>query len=764
MANGSAGGGSATRVSYREQQVVSRGDLTAEQAYLIAARRRHNIGPHAWGIVSGLEVTVTAGVVSVAAGAAIDGYGRELILTDAFDVPPSAVLELNADQVALWLAYEQGDYVVPLGGEWRCGPGDENRTFERATLRLTTVDPGADLDPRQPPDVVTGDRDFPPERGAPDDPATLWPVFLGVVQRDAPTAPWQLNTLYEARRPYAGLRGQTITAPSGIARVRVGHEVEGDNRAFAVETIAGATTTERLGIDLNGHVFLDEKTTVTPVAGANPVDGNLLIQRAAPDVTAIRRAGLAGCQEASDDSHPRFWGVQFDRIPPPEVATPWHIYHAGVPALPPPTAPAEPFDELRVEFLDPGKKANRKGNRFVIGKRDSDGKFVRCVTIDAECTVTINGPLQVNKQIVMGALQADPFDARLHSLLVGGWLQGLLANTHQLASYYDARVALAMTGPAQAFVDVPFTFNLHVVNTGRVALSGVTVSETHNLSTATATLPAAFALDPNESKDVTVSFTVTGPGHFTCQMTVTALAQGAAYQINVTSAGALDVVHRARIESDVHAAKTHAVVGETVAYDATVRNDGDAALTRVFFTTAETKDAVVTSRDRMSDEFLQVGQRRSFTGSVQRADAGTVVISAPAGGSAAGISNDSTDTAQETVTFHEPAQINVTIVGLSTGSSNTPMNFTVRVTNTGTEAVSLQHVTLAKDAAFPNGVFDPIAQSGLIPPGEDLDLSARFTPGQVTATTDLDITADVGVTGPGGDVVTDNDTEHTTVH
>src|SRR5262245_48041848 len=198
MANGAAGGGSATRVSYREQQVISRADLTAEQEYLIAARRRHNIGPHIWGIVSGLDVTITAGVASVAPGVAVDGYGRELILAGVFDVPPSALLELNADRIALWLVYERVDRVVPLAGEWNCAAGAENRTFESAGLRLTTVEAGDPLDPRQPSDVTIADLEFAPQHTSSDDPAILWPVFLGLLERDVPAAPWQLSADYDA--------------------------------------------------------------------------------------------------------------------------------------------------------------------------------------------------------------------------------------------------------------------------------------------------------------------------------------------------------------------------------------------------------------------------------------------------------------------------------------------------------------------------------------------------------------------------------------
>ena len=44
------------RVRYRERQPLCAGDLTTEQAYRLAMRRRHDRGAHSWGIVTGLQL------------------------------------------------------------------------------------------------------------------------------------------------------------------------------------------------------------------------------------------------------------------------------------------------------------------------------------------------------------------------------------------------------------------------------------------------------------------------------------------------------------------------------------------------------------------------------------------------------------------------------------------------------------------------------------------------------------------------------------
>ena len=55
-------------------------DFGDEQAYHIAMRRRHIIAHHLWGIVRGLELAVE-NALFVQPGIAVDGYGRELILS-----------------------------------------------------------------------------------------------------------------------------------------------------------------------------------------------------------------------------------------------------------------------------------------------------------------------------------------------------------------------------------------------------------------------------------------------------------------------------------------------------------------------------------------------------------------------------------------------------------------------------------------------------------------------------------------------------------
>lgn len=68
------------RNRYFSGKLLSEKDLTDEQNYYREKLRLHNIKLHGWGIVSGLQASVSNNGIIISAGMAIDGYGRELVL------------------------------------------------------------------------------------------------------------------------------------------------------------------------------------------------------------------------------------------------------------------------------------------------------------------------------------------------------------------------------------------------------------------------------------------------------------------------------------------------------------------------------------------------------------------------------------------------------------------------------------------------------------------------------------------------------------
>jgi len=113
------------RLNYYEGEFLGALDFEAEQEYHREMRRRHNIGQHTWGIVSGLDlVQIPNGVTSpsgnpevdiyVQPGMAVDGFGREVVVVNKtqltqdlfapyFDSNPAA----PPKPMYVWISYAQ---------------------------------------------------------------------------------------------------------------------------------------------------------------------------------------------------------------------------------------------------------------------------------------------------------------------------------------------------------------------------------------------------------------------------------------------------------------------------------------------------------------------------------------------------------------------------------------------------------------------------------------------------------------------------------
>ncbi len=72
------------RLNYFDHQFLRAPDFSDEQNYHLSMRRLHNSSMHTWGIVQGLQVTLTSGgtgtAVTVSSGVALDSAGREMVL------------------------------------------------------------------------------------------------------------------------------------------------------------------------------------------------------------------------------------------------------------------------------------------------------------------------------------------------------------------------------------------------------------------------------------------------------------------------------------------------------------------------------------------------------------------------------------------------------------------------------------------------------------------------------------------------------------
>jgi hypothetical protein len=430
-----------TRVRFRERQLLRAVDLEAEQSYLITTRRRHNIGPHGWGIVSGLELISTPDGIVVQPGLAVDGYGRELIVPSSVLVPPNAFNALKQRKLDVWLFYDLVEANVPQRGAWDCGPGRNTRNRERASLRLTrapVVSKSVGARASRTPDAVPyEDLPFPPSRTPPDDPAREWPVYLGTIRRR------KKRSIYrKSPRAYASIIGESVSAASGTARMQVGSELDSDTRRFAVSVNDGAGKwTERLAVDNEGNSFITGNTTIKSRAEETPPSGGdaSIVAASAGELPTGRlrlrenkdpNAGVAvreteplcarSAGTATGDKPGSARMVHFESLAAePLAAAPWNVYRTSV------TQDKSSVRQLRFEIGHPGDKGDPKLSKLAFGARGGlTNDFLPLLTISADCTVTIDGSLEVFGELSQGPILPDPSDPDFTALIANQWAEG----------------------------------------------------------------------------------------------------------------------------------------------------------------------------------------------------------------------------------------------------------------------------------------------------------------------------------------------------
>ncbi len=376
----------AVRVQYFEGQFLRKQDFTDEQDYHLAMRRRHNLGQHGWGIVRGLELAIKETTLCVMPGMAIDGYGRELILTTPLALPHTAFRDQRSDALDVWLLYDrQSSDPAPEG--WTFAGDDEERPSyrwrEEPRLRLQVPD-RATPEARVPPGVPEKNLDFGPHRTPPDDPNHEWPVYLGRIkhQADDEDEPFLIDP---RGRPYAAVVGEQILTPwDDGTRVELG--AGGESERFAVylpPAEPGGEPEPRLEITADGEVG---------IRGGTTLGGGLKIAGGAIDF----HAGGARVPE---------------EVP---VAHPWQVYHREL---------ESGERELRIEIEGPGDGMNRA----VIGTfSEEEGAFVPILSVADNQTVTVHGDLVVEGLLIRGKRRPEPHvSPEAKAYLLSGYLSGL---------------------------------------------------------------------------------------------------------------------------------------------------------------------------------------------------------------------------------------------------------------------------------------------------------------------------------------------------
>jgi hypothetical protein len=237
------------RPSFFEGQILAAADLAGELDYARGQLARHERVVHRWGIADGLTlvgadqqtplgdkyVTVTVG-----AGLAIDGTGRELVVPDAEPLSEQLFQQLNvaAGQTSAW-------YPVLLVGHDEAGSPGGSASFRCATPQPTRVVEGYELTFGRPGEEFDLDQQVAPTvsagpGGGPDD-LTPWRVLLGFVQWSAPLGKFTAvaDAANGVGRRYVGLRADEVEAQGGKLELRSRPASVGDAPLVVIDAASG---------------------------------------------------------------------------------------------------------------------------------------------------------------------------------------------------------------------------------------------------------------------------------------------------------------------------------------------------------------------------------------------------------------------------------------------------------------------------------------------------------------------------------------------
>ena len=108
------------RLNYFDHQFLRGPDFSDEQNYHLSMRRLHNGSMHTWGIVQGLQVTLTSGgtgtAVTVSSGVALDSAGRELVLASDTNLELGGTAAGTTLYITITYDEQQSDPTTEAGG------------------------------------------------------------------------------------------------------------------------------------------------------------------------------------------------------------------------------------------------------------------------------------------------------------------------------------------------------------------------------------------------------------------------------------------------------------------------------------------------------------------------------------------------------------------------------------------------------------------------------------------------------------------------
>ncbi len=235
-----------TRPVFSENQILSAGDVNAIVSHARGSRARHDSHLHSWGIADGLELvgtprTDTLGPyveVTVSPGLAIDGGGREIVVTESVRVSEDAFDERNITDSAndptkhFYPVFivgrdEQGSAAARRASS--CVDNPATRISESFAITFGALGSAAELDSQ-----VVPDPDAPVGSGQ-----APWRILLGFVSWNGSRFVSVRNVDGDVTRGYVGVRAGDVTGLGDGLVLRSAPRTLPDKAALVVDNTGG---------------------------------------------------------------------------------------------------------------------------------------------------------------------------------------------------------------------------------------------------------------------------------------------------------------------------------------------------------------------------------------------------------------------------------------------------------------------------------------------------------------------------------------------
>ncbi len=277
------------RLNYYEGEYLGAVDFEAEQEYHRDMRRRHNLGPHTWGIVTGLDIAqfLNGGAdsevdVFVQPGMAVDGFGREIIVLSPFQLTADLFADFPGKQtLSLWIGYTQ-QMINPSADS--CRTAAQTNAYSRVQESFQIV--VKPIPPTNDPMYVGGKVVTPPATTGWTQPSILpplptteggvvialdnsvpfqdlpddytiarWLVPLGQVLWDGPNQRFlqSADSNANAHRQYAGNVASALYAPAGILTIQ--------DRSTPSSAFTTGTNPSGVAVEVQGTLTVDNQLT-----------------------------------------------------------------------------------------------------------------------------------------------------------------------------------------------------------------------------------------------------------------------------------------------------------------------------------------------------------------------------------------------------------------------------------------------------------------------------------------------------------------------